>query len=856
MADTRRWRATLFKSDQQQQLFSALRAELETQGGYRPELIADSYRFSDWFDPLLPERTAPAAFFGRTPPSYDNACFALLLANGKQGRDLVEGFRALGAPQAFEIGDDAITQWKVGAEREAIIPLRRFSLAEVPAVVEEYSAQWSPDAILRAKNIAFELGPRQVDFIDLGLLPALESHVREKLDRLLRETLQAAQKALGKRVRSMANAQVLFQLVFRFLAAKILHDRGVPGFASLSVDQVDAVLVRVARHYGDLPPAVDDSRVKEVIASLLWSGVSLQNLSVEVLAYIYENTLVDQLARKQLGTHSTPASIARYIVHRLPFDEFSEGERRVLEPCSGHGIFLVAALGRLRELLPTGMNPSARHRYFVKMLQGYELDAFALEVSKLCLVLADFPNHNGWQLHQEDVFQSDRMLQDLRKSRIVLCNPPFEAFSPAERKRYPSVSSVHKPVEVFSRVLDHAHADAVLGFVLPRQFIDGKGYREIRERLARRYENLEVIALPDGIFHQSDLETALVIAQEPTGKKRTQVSLAYGQVVERDREIFLAQSVVSRREQAFLSEDELRQTMALPLFREVWERLAHLPTLGEVADIHRGVEWQSPFDESLYVSTKPKRGFKRGLLKVTPAFTGYIPAKSVYLSTIPEHRRGGALSYPWALPKVVANAATLSRGAWRLAAFSDMNGLLCSQRFHGIWPKESQWLAPVEAILNSPIANAFVMSFEGKRDIKKSTLERLPVPWLSSSDADRLGALVRELRDHLAPDDAELLNQAAWERKARNLILRIDAEILRLYDLPPRLEKALLECFQGEQRRVPFPFTGYYEVEFSPQLPLWMLTSTEFTRCNGSFLRERVPKITDPSLVAALEEVE
>jgi hypothetical protein len=846
----------LFKSDQQHRLFLAMRAELAAKAGYGAELIAESYRFSDWFHPLLPERTAPAALFGRTPHSYDNACFSLLLANGKQGRDLVEGFRALGAPQAFEISNEAITQWKVGAEREAIIPLRKFSLAEVPAVVDEHAAQWSPDAILRAKNIAFQLGPRQVDFIDLGLLPALEFHVREKLDRLLRETLQAAQKSLGKRAKGAGSAQVLFQLVFRFLAAKILHDRGVPGFASLSVDQVDAVLERVARHYGDLPPAVDDPRAKEAVASLLWGGVSLQNLSVEVLAYIYENTLVDQLSRKQLGTHSTPASIARYIVHRLPFDQFPEGERRVLEPCSGHGIFLVAALSRLRELLPAAMEPSARHRYFVKMLQGYELDTFALEVSKLCLVLADFPNHNGWQLHQQDVFQSDQMLRELKKARIVLCNPPFEDFSEAARRRYLDLSSIHKPVEVLSRVLEHAHAEAVLGFVLPRQFIDGKAYREVRERLARRYENLEVIALPDGIFHESDLETALLIAQSPTAAKPAQVSLSFSQVVEKDRDAFLSQSAVSRREQAFRSENELTQSMALPLFREIWERLSHLPTLGEVAEIHRGVEWQPPFNEDLYVSSKPKRGFQRGLLKVTESFTGFIPAESVYLSTIPEHRLWRAFEHPWELPKVIANAARLSRGVWRLSAFSDVMGLLSSQRFHGIWPKEAHWLDPIEAILNSPVANAFVLSFEGNRDIKKSTLERIPVPHFDRSETDRLTSLVRELREHLTPDENELLNREAWERQARELVLRIDAEVLRQYDLPPRLEKVLLDGFQGEQRRVPFPFTGYYEAEFSPQLPLWILKSKGFTRCSASFLRENVPQITDPSLVAALEEVE
>ena len=104
-----------------------------------------------------------------------------------------------------------------------------------------------------------------------------------------------------------------------------------------------------------------------------------------------------------MSIHSTPHSIARYIVHHLPFETINVKQRQVVEPFAGHGIFLVAALQRLRDLLPGDMDATERHRYFVRMLQGFELDAFALEVAALCLMLADFPNPNGWQLYQENV---------------------------------------------------------------------------------------------------------------------------------------------------------------------------------------------------------------------------------------------------------------------------------------------------------------------------------------------------------------------------------------------------------------------------------------------------------------------
>ena len=37
---------------------------------------------------------------------------------------------------------------------------------------------------------------------------------------------------------------------------------------------------------------------RKVIAANLWSRIDFRNLSVEVLAYIYENTLVDAVSRK------------------------------------------------------------------------------------------------------------------------------------------------------------------------------------------------------------------------------------------------------------------------------------------------------------------------------------------------------------------------------------------------------------------------------------------------------------------------------------------------------------------------------------------------------------------------------
>jgi hypothetical protein len=91
---------------------------------------------------------------------------------------------------------------------------------------------------------------------------------------------------------------------------------------------------------------------------------------------------------------------------------------------------------------------------------------------------------------------------------------------------------------------------------------------------------------------------------------------------------------------------------------------------------------------------------------------------------------------------------------------------------------------------------------------------------------------------------------------ATRALLEIDAILLRAYNLPPRLERQLLDFFRGFKRRVPFPFTEYFPANFGPNIPLWMYLTSDFADCNSTYLLDTIPKIDDPALMAALTEVE
>ncbi len=841
-------------SHRQQRVFDAVLSGFERMG-YRGGLLQRDYEFTDWFSSTAERSTVPAAAFGRTPTDYDSACIAVFL-QGTAGAPL--RLRALGAPFGIEVQEDGIVPWNIGRDEKTTRPSSgRIPAAAMDRFLRSIENKWSPPEALRAKNIGKPVGPAELDWVDTGLIPALEAEISAKLDRMLREALLAGQQTYRKQTGQKPDAEALYRLVFRLVAGKVFHDRKVAGFRQIDATaNAREVLQKVCDFYNEPHNYLGDRDTQQAVADALWTKLGFQNLSVDALAFIYENTLVDDQLRKDNGIHSTPHRIARYMVEHLPLGEIPEADRIVVEPCSGHGVFLVAALKRLRELLGPNWEERERHDYFVKRLFGFERDSFAREVSKLCLTLADFPNPNGWNLERADVFTSRKFVENLGRARIVLCNPPFEEFKRAEREEYGKAVGLSKPLEVLKRVLQHSHPDAVIGFVLPRPFVDGQSYRAVRRELAERFATVDLVALPDKVFRHAEVETALVLAHSPITHETTRVQ--FSEVLKPQLPHFLDNGTPTRLDRGvFLPAEAELKGFHVPVLQEVWECLAHLPKLGSVAEIHRGVEWQSPFSQEKYLSATQKPGWLRGLRNVEEGFQAFSPPEACWLNPDPESRRGNAWDLPWDKPKVIANAATKSRTCWRLAAAPDNGGLVCTQSFTCLWPRNSWAIKGMAAVLNSPVFSAFAASREGKRHIRKVTLINCPIPHLSPNDMVMLEGLVD---DYIAAMTAqpearyELWGGGSWEVRAKRILLQMDALILKGYGLPPWLERKLLDFFRGERRPVPFEFGDYFPADFAPNISLWRFISPSFQASRPQQIVAHLPELRDEELTSALAD--
>ncbi len=528
------------------------------------------------------------------------------------------------------------------------------------------------------------------------------------------------------------------------------------------------------------------------------------NLSPDTLAHVYENTLVSTESRRKYGTHSTPGAVARYLIDRLPLEDCPQDERVVVEPCSGHCIFLTLAMKRLRDILPPYMSPEERHKYFVANLRGFEADLFAKEVGGLCMMLADYPNVDGWRLVNADVFESSEFMEALGEARFVVCNPPFEEFTNAEKTRYKAFRKLRaseKPAELLLRVLESARRAVAIAFVFPRQFIDGNGYAVAREALAKRFGELEVVALPDRIFLKSATESSLLIAKSP-GKTGNSVTVSYGEVYDADRSCFLSEHLLSRTDVRRRTVADIRESLLLPMLFEMWEELKDCTRLDAIANlVSHGIQWKKA-DASRCYSDTPKGDYRLGYRQIKRKMQAFQPPPEVYLNLDPANLRQ-AMGLPWELPKIVTNAGRKGRGRWRVSAFVDDAGHAFSKRFIGIWPTPSAPpLLALAAFLNGPLANAYMSTHERGRDNSAKRLRSIPLPAFSRDEWIRLEELAKRYVAACLPSDGRL----ASDLQPVSILVEMDAHILSGYGLPPHLERRLIDFFDKQKRPVDFPF--------------------------------------------------
>jgi hypothetical protein len=834
---------------------------------YSDELREEEYFYEDG----IGKHTVPLAGFASPVHDSRTSCICVISCDGvgEVTGEYVNRYRGLGAPVVFVCCDGTVQWWSVrigGAEHE-----RTISKKELGDFFASQEEKLAPERIWRAKNLGRLDKDQQLGFVDIGLMPLLEHEMGERLGGLMKRVITLLQKGFTTEQLKQADSQRwIFQAGFWVLCAKILKDKKVKNFVQLDLNDIDAVVKVVTRHYG----ARDQLRLEtgrqrnalERAANEIAIFGSLSNLTTEAFGYMYENVLVDKKLRDALGIHATPSYLVDYIVWQLwPWvKEIPQDKRVVLEPACGHAPFLTAAM-RLLRFLWTGREEDF-HRYAKSRMVGIEVDSFAQEMARLSLTMADVPNPNGWQLDVSDVYSGDVLSEAARRSTILLCNPPFQDFRAEERGRYMRIGASlvyrNKAAEVLAKTLPYMPAGSVVGVILPRGFLNRGDVTPLRKMLVEDFEIGEVCTLPDNVFASADHESAVILGRKRTRKVivgSTKYVRVRERTLDRFRQCYSAPTEVIRQDRFAISQNYV---FAIPELEQVWtwcRRLDQLRTVVDEKETGKGLEYKAKEKLPPNAQTVSRRRFPgsvRGYayfdrdLKLTECPSLWWMS----ISSDVIRRAGHGMKVA---PQILLNSAPVRRGPWRLNASIDRKGYPLSSNFIAVRPKAADWsLDVLWAILNCPLVNAYAYCHGTKRVVGVERILELPIPAASSTDLKGLEELVRKYFG-LFSSGGKVMPAEVDSTAGMRGMLRIDAEVMRLYDLPPRLERQLLDLFEGWKRPgVDFEFRGYFPPEFESAIPLHEYLSEEYQRSTVSFVSNWVKKVRSPEIIRALKAAE
>ena len=832
--------------------------------GYADRQLLENYTYTD----SSGEHTVPLAGFAR--PVYDlrTSCISVIRCDGllEVTNEHVNKFRGLGAPVVFVPWQRNLQWWTIGTSgaehRKTILG------TEIGDFFVKHKTDFAPERISRAKNLAHRIvsdKDSQLYFPDAGLMPLLEHEMGERLGGLMKRVIELLRNGFTeKQLEERESQRWIFKAGFWVLCAKILQDKHVKNFIRLNLTDVDAVIEAVKTHYRAKERVAVGSekqkRALETAAAEVSKFASLSNLTTEAFGYMYESVLVDKNLRAALGIHATPTYLVDYIVWQLwPWiKQISEEKRVVLEPACGHAPFLTGALRLLREFFRGDEN--AFHEYAKKKLIGAETDSFALEIARLSLTMADVPNPNGWKILEGDIYLGDTLSKKAEKAKILLCNPPFEDFTPAEQNDYKKtgqkLNCFNKAAEMLWRTLPCIREGSVFGVILPRVFLHKKNLVDLRKMIVSDFELSQICLLPENVFgfakHRSVLLFGRKLAMGEKQKSRN-IQVLYRTIDASQLEAF-KEKYKGRDVQVLQSKFAESRAFDLRVreLDDVWSNCeANFPTMASIADGGQGLIYKGKKDLPNGAKTFDKKKFAGGV-KGYALFDRHLLLHGLpdeyWMNLAPEVIRRPVCGVGTGKPRILMNYARVGSGPWRIKALIDQEGRPVTSRFLAFQIKDDNWsLYALWAVLNSPLSNAYMYCNSMERDNLAGTVRAIPIPLCEKSSIEKVEGLVGEYFAMMKKKTSQF--GVDVQDKAKHLLLSIDAEVMRLYDLPPKMEKRILVLFQGVRRKgVDFEFKGYYPEGFESAVPLHEYLSEEYQRSTVVFADEWVKKHRSPEI--------
>jgi len=396
---------------------------------------------------------------------WDISTACIAVRQWPNGRDKLAALKQLsyvGAPIAMFALPEYVEIWPVRADSKVVPYPPLLPYEDLAEYFNQHRGELSPRSLLDAKR-----GERQLSFFDVD--PSLEAFAREATQKTLVRQFEGAFNSIPLEQRKNYPT-ALSRLAICILTARILQDK-LTDHEDLETRNVVSLLNAVQRLFPAYFKNLEDDlrlvgiEAVEALYDGLGSGFTFRSLTNDMLAYFYENTLVDEKLRRQLGIYYTPRVVTERILRRLPVEDLRPEERTVLDGTCGSGNLLLAAYDRLSSLLPAQWAPKERHFYLLERIWGVDQDPFACEVARLSLLLYHLPAGDDWKIKQGNVFQVTPQQMFGGMPHIIVGNPPFQEPRSIGGKR------IQRAAQVLDRYLDWLAPRGLLGVVVPLTLI-------------------------------------------------------------------------------------------------------------------------------------------------------------------------------------------------------------------------------------------------------------------------------------------------------------------------------------------------------------------------------------------------
>jgi hypothetical protein len=171
----------------------------------------------------------------------------------------------------------------------------------------------------------------------------------------------------------------------------------------------------------------------------------------------------------------------------------------------------------------------------------------------------------------------------------------------------------------------------------------------------------------------------------------------------------------------------------------------------------------------------------------------------------PQLRRPGSIEV-FESEKVLINSNRNPGSPWRMVAAIAPAGLYFSDNFHGIVPKtDGVTVEEIAAVLNGPVANAWLDAHSRKRKIVLGTLKELPFPSFDDDTREKLRRAVRQLEKAILANLQKVEEGLFYDRQAETpdvaeLIAAVDGMVYDAYGISPVARMQIEKVMSVEKR--------------------------------------------------------